>query len=179
MFDIKKTFLKYASLKFWKIKVDNGMSTLLYLVLSSSCAASKTSTMSNILQNLNSNSCKSWKALSLSGYSHYIQQQYVQYAPANHTYIKLQDLQVWNCFEVHFLCENVNFWLRSIWNHFKVVPLEIAKASIEDILYAANIFTASDRKSWYYLLTRLVFNGSLKCFSPLNILHITSPCSTL
>ena len=34
----RRHFSIYASVKFWKIKVDNGMSTLLHLVLSSSCA---------------------------------------------------------------------------------------------------------------------------------------------
>ena len=45
------------------------MSTLLHLVFPSSCAATKTSAMSKILQNLNSNKCKSWNML-LLGYSH-------------------------------------------------------------------------------------------------------------
>ena len=48
---------------------NNGISTLLHLVFPSSCAATKTSAMSKILQNLNSNKCKSWNML-LLGYSH-------------------------------------------------------------------------------------------------------------
>ena len=57
-----------------------------------------------------------------------------------------------------------------LWNNFKVVPLEIGKANVENIWYAVHqslhFYYFWYRNLWYHLLTRLIFNGNLKCFSP-------------